>query len=89
MGNAFRRQPFPALYGSNKTPFAADLLEVGLAFACLMLFISFVLIIPGIRGWEVIGIAFVRNIIMYAFTIAFVGHGAIYGGIMDRRYITR
>jgi len=54
MGNAFRNQPAPTLYSSDKTPFAADLLEVGLAVACAMLFFSFVLIIPGIRGWEVI-----------------------------------
>lgn len=53
MGNAFRSQPFPALYGSNKTPFAADLVEVGLAVAVAMLVFSFALIIPGIRGWEV------------------------------------
>jgi len=53
MGNAFRNQPFPALYPSDKTPFAADQVEVGLAVACGMIAFSFVLIIPGIRGWEV------------------------------------
>ena len=89
MGNAFRRQPFPALYGTEKTPFAADVLEVGIAFACLFLFISFVLIIPGIRGWEVIHLAFIRFMHNKIITIALVGYGTIYGGIMGRRYITR
>jgi len=53
MGNAFRNQPAPAIYPSNKTPFAADQVEVGLAVACGMIAFSFILIIPGIRGWEV------------------------------------
>ena len=87
MGNSFRRQPFPALYGTAKTPFAADVLEVGIAFACLFLFISFVLIIPGIRGWEVACLVFVHNNIVIL--TALVGDGAIYGGIMGRRYTTR
>ena len=54
MGNAFRNQPGPTLYGPNKTPFAADHLEVGLSVAGAMLLFSFIFILPGIRGWEVI-----------------------------------
>ena len=53
MGNAFRRQPGPALYGENKTPVSQDVLEVGLLFAASLIAFSFVLIIVGIRGWEV------------------------------------
>lgn len=53
MGNAFRAQPFPALYGDNKTPVTEDVLEVGLLVAFSMIAFSFILIIPGIRGWEV------------------------------------
>ena len=53
MGNAFRAQPFPALYGENKTPVTEDVLEVGLLVAFSMIAFSFILIIPGIRGWEV------------------------------------
>ena len=52
MGNAFRRQPEPALYGENKTPVSEDLLEVGLLVAFGLIGFSFILIIPGIRGWE-------------------------------------
>ena len=53
MGNAFRLQPGPTLYGENKTPVTKDLLEVGLMVAFGMIAFSFILIIPGIRGWEV------------------------------------
>ena len=53
MGNSFRPQPLPAIYGTNKTPFANDLVEVGILVAFGMIAFSFILIIPGIRGWEV------------------------------------
>ncbi len=53
MGNSFRPQPLPAIYETNKTPFANDLLEVGILVAFAMIAFSFILIIPGIRGWEV------------------------------------
>ena len=53
MGNAFRLQPGPTLYGENKTAVSQDLLEVGLMVAFGMIAFSFILIIPGIRGWEV------------------------------------
>lgn len=53
MGNSFRQQPAPALYGENKTPVSEDLLEVGLLVAFGMIAFSFIIIIPGIRGWEV------------------------------------
>ena len=52
MGNAFRNQPGPALYGDNKTPVTEDLIEVGLLVAFGMIGFSFLLILPGIRGWE-------------------------------------
>lgn len=52
MGNAFRLQPGPALYPENKTPVTEDLLEVGLLWAFGTVAFSFILIIPGIRGWE-------------------------------------
>lgn len=53
MGNSFRPQPLPVIYGTNKTPFANDLLEVGILVAFAMIAFSFILIIPGIRGIEV------------------------------------
>ena len=53
MGNSFRQQPAPALYGENKTPVTEDVLEVGLVVAFAMIAFSFILIIPGIRGMEV------------------------------------
>ena len=53
MGNSFRPQPLPAIYGENKTPFKNDILEVGIFVAFAMIAFSFVVIIPGIRGWEV------------------------------------
>lgn len=53
MGNSFRQQPGPTLYGENKTAVSEDLLEVGLLVAFGIIAFSFILIIPGIRGWEV------------------------------------
>ena len=53
MGNSFRPQPGPAIYPENKTPFMNDLVEVGIFVAFAMIAFSFVIIIPGIRGWEV------------------------------------
>lgn len=53
MGNSFRQQPGPTLYGENKTPVTEDVLEIGLVVAFAMIAFSFILIIPGIRGWEV------------------------------------
>ena len=61
MGNSFRNQPAPALYPDDKTPFAADVLEVGLAVACGMIAFSFLLILPGIRGWEVRNLLYDRQ----------------------------
>lgn len=52
MGNAFRLQPGPALYPPNATPFMEDVEEVGILVAFGMIAFSFILIIPGIRGWE-------------------------------------
>lgn len=53
MGNSFRNQPGPTLYGENKTPVSEDILDVGILVAFGMIAFSFILIIPGIRGWEV------------------------------------
>ena len=53
MGNSFRPQPLPAIYPANPTPWAADILEVGILVAFAMIAFSFIIIIPGIRGWEV------------------------------------
>jgi dual oxidase maturation factor 1 len=53
MGNSFRLQPGPTLYPENKTPVTEDVLEVGLVVAFAVIAFSFILIIPGIRGWEV------------------------------------
>ena len=53
MGNCSRRQPQGTLYGELKTPVTEDVLQVGLLFAFGIIAFSFILIIPGIRGWEV------------------------------------
>ncbi len=53
MGNSFRRQPLGALYPDSKTPVTEDLLQVGLLFAFGIIALSFIVIIPGIRGLEV------------------------------------
>ena len=53
MGNSLRRQPQGTLYGELKTPVTEDVLQVGLLFAFGIIAFSFVLIIPGIRGFEV------------------------------------
>lgn len=53
MGNAFRQQPGPTLYGENKTPVTEDVALAGLGVSFGILAFSFILIIPGIRGWEV------------------------------------
>ena len=53
MGNSFRMQPAPTLYGENKTPVTEDVTEIGIIFAFCIIVFSFVLIIPGIRGMEV------------------------------------
>ena len=53
MGNAFRNQPLPAIYGPNQTPVTQDLERIGLVVAFGMIVAAFVLLIPGIRGWEV------------------------------------
>ena len=53
MGNAFRLQPGPALYAPLQTPFTEDVTEVGILVCFGVIAFSFLLIIPGIRGWEV------------------------------------
>ncbi len=53
MGNAFRPQPGPAIYAPNSTPYLNDVEEVGILVAWAIIAFSFILIIPGIRGWEV------------------------------------
>ena len=53
MGNSLRSQPQPSYFAPLKTPVTQDTLIVGLLFAFGIIAASFVLIIPGIRGWEV------------------------------------
>ncbi|XP_071487819.1 dual oxidase maturation factor 1-like isoform X1 [Diadema antillarum] len=53
MGNAYtalRVQGLPTYYPSNKTAVTADVLEIGFIFAFVIVFFSFLVIIPGIRG---------------------------------------
>lgn len=94
MGNSFRPQPFPVIYGENKTPFRNDLLEVGILVAFAMIAFSFLLIIPGIRGWEV-STENNKCGTMPKFTlsplpplVAFMGDYTSVGGVMDRSGIT-
>ena len=54
MGNSFRAQPLPTRYPSMRTPVTEDTLQVGLLYAFGIIALCFILIIPGIRGWEVL-----------------------------------
>ncbi|ESO84747.1 hypothetical protein LOTGIDRAFT_131685 [Lottia gigantea] len=49
---AFRTNGAPTFYEPNKTPFKADLVESGLIFCIVILLVSFLAILPGIRGKE-------------------------------------
>jgi len=53
MGNSFRRQPAPTLYPAKQTPYTTGHMEVGFAVASAIIAFSFILIVAGIRGWEV------------------------------------
>ena len=53
MGNSLRKQPLPSIFGPEKTPVTVDLLEVKLVYYILVMVVCFIVIIPGIRGWEV------------------------------------
>lgn len=53
MGNALRQQPMPSRFGTLQTAVTEDVLQVGLLFAFGIIAASFIVIIPGIRGWEV------------------------------------
>jgi len=54
MGNALRRQPFPVVYEPMQTPVREDDVQVGILVAFGIIAFSFLLIVPGIRGMEVI-----------------------------------
>lgn len=54
MGNSFRSQPQGAIYPESKTPVTEDVLQVGLLFSFGIIAFSFIVIIPGIRGFEVV-----------------------------------
>ena len=43
----------PTRYGEAKTPVTEDVLQIGLIFAVAIIAVSFITIIPGIRGREV------------------------------------
>jgi hypothetical protein len=45
-------QPLPTLYGENKTPVTEDVIEIAILVSFGIIAFSFMLIIPGIRGWE-------------------------------------
>lgn len=86
MGNSFRPQPLPAIYPTNKTPFASDILEVGILVAFAMIGFSFLLIIPGIRGWEVrkIVLFFLVACMSHLVTAAFMGNYSSLRCVMGR-----
>ena len=46
--DAFRVNGGPTLYDSNKTPVTVDVLEIGLIYAIVTLFVSFLLMLPGL-----------------------------------------
>ncbi|CAH1797388.1 unnamed protein product [Owenia fusiformis] len=47
----------PTLYSPNKTAVTVDVLEAGFIFAVLIVFFSFLLILPGVRGTERVKVA--------------------------------
>ena len=51
--SAFRHDGGPTLYGPLKLPVLADILEAGFIFAAVILALSFILVIPGVRGSQV------------------------------------
>jgi len=51
---AFRENGGPTFYDANPTAWKADVLESGLIFAFCILAASFYIILPGIRGKEVV-----------------------------------
>ncbi|KAH9369983.1 hypothetical protein HPB48_001860 [Haemaphysalis longicornis] len=51
--SALRDKPFPTLYGENRTPVTADVLEAGLILAFCIIIFAFLLLIPGVRGGKV------------------------------------
>jgi len=53
MGGAFRKQPAPTLYPARQIPVGTNGLEVAIAVAGGIIALSFILILPGIRGWQV------------------------------------
>ena len=56
--DAFRDGEAPTLYDSLRTPVTADVLEAGLIYAGLILTISLLLVIPGIREWGDVSLLF-------------------------------
>ena len=52
--DAFRVNGGPTLYDSNKTSVTVDVLEIGLIFAAVILFVAFLLALPGFSGRSVI-----------------------------------
>ena len=49
--DAFREGGAPTLYDSLRTPVTADVLEAGFIYAGLIVTISLLLVIPGVREW--------------------------------------
>ena len=52
--DTFRFNGGPTLYGPNKTAVTADVLEIGFIFAALILFVSLIIVLPSVRGKEVL-----------------------------------
>ena len=48
-----RIEGFPSLFPPNKTPVTADTVEAGWIFAFLILFVSFLVVLPGFKGKRV------------------------------------
>ena len=51
--DTFRNLPFPTMYDSDKTPVTVDIVEAGIGYAFIILLVSFVFILPGVRVKEV------------------------------------
>lgn len=65
--SALRDKPFPTLYGENRTPVTADVLEAGLILSFCILTLAFLLVIPGVRVGQR------ANVLIRALVSLFIG----------------
>lgn len=69
--SAFRSNGYPTIYGENKQPVTVDVLIAGLIFSFAIVLLSFLFVVPGIRGKEKIPVfcRFVISLLIGAFIL--------------------